>query len=83
MKIKPEHYSVLKKAMQEKAFLLPAIKSHISLETRQPKDINMRIRWDLFWCTGLKIGESDLPLYDYMNDTHIDTALKKIMTELE
>ena len=42
-----------------------------------------RLRWDLLWGSKIKIGDGvgikgDLNLYEYMNDNHIDTALRKI-----
>lgn len=59
------------------------------------KDIEMRLRWDFMHGAGIRIGESRnadvwqgkedktfLPLYDYLNDTHIDTALKSIFKDL-
>lgn len=80
MKMIPEHYAVIKKAMQEKAFLLPAIKLSIN-GGKRPKDMEMRIRWDLFNATELLKWQCDV-LYGYLDDTHIDTALKSIMKEL-
>lgn len=46
------------------------------------KDQAMRYRWDLFWAVR---QESKIihELYQYLNDTHIDTALKSIVRELE
>lgn len=82
MKITKEHYNIIKNAMQEKAFLLPSIKSHIKYETRQPKDLEMRIRWDLFYASGISQFVCK-DVYIYANDEHIDTALKMIMKELD
>lgn len=49
------------------------------------KDINMRLRWDILYT---QIVRENLPpnficevLYAYLTDTHIDTALKKIIPE--
>lgn len=44
-------------------------------------DIEKRFRWDCFWASKIKIGDGigidgDINLYAYMNDDHIDTALK-------
>jgi hypothetical protein len=41
------------------------------------KDINRRYRWDLYWACGKRFGQDDLL------DSHIDTALKKIIPSLE
>lgn len=51
------------------------------------RDVNMRYRWDLLWSTGLKIGDgvgavSELTLYSYLDDTHIDSALRAIVPPL-
>jgi hypothetical protein len=35
----------------------------------------MRYRWDLLWISGVKTTK----YYDYLNDDHIDTALRKIV----
>ena len=42
------------------------------------KDINRRFRWDMLQCS---IGSSWVcnNLYNYMDDRHIDNALKKIV----
>lgn len=51
------------------------------------RDHNMRYRWDLLFESGLKIGDgvgmSGLPLYSYLNDDHIDTALRTLVKPLE
>lgn len=51
------------------------------------KDKDMRYRWDLLWATRIKIGDGrgvpgDLNLYAYLDDTHIDSALRHIVTPL-
>lgn len=35
-----------------------------------------RYRWDLLWLSRFEVVE----LYDYLNDDHIDTALRKIVS---
>lgn len=52
------------------------------------KNVNMRYRWDLLYATGLKIGDGvgiqgDIDLYAYLNDSHIDTALRSLVLTLE
>lgn len=52
------------------------------------KDLNMRYRWDVLYASQIKIGDGvgiqgDLNLYSYLNDTHIDTALRSIVAELQ
>jgi len=84
MKIQPVHYQAIKakfvanlaKFAEHRAFLL-------SPENKRPaKDIEMRLRWDaLNQLFGAKyICDT---LYPYLNDTHIDSALRNIMAEIE
>ena len=45
------------------------------------KDAEKRFRWDIFNAAGIKLGDGvgingDINLYSYMNDSHIDTALR-------
>lgn len=52
------------------------------------KDLDMRYRWDLLYASKLKLGdgvgiEGDLNLYAYLNDSHIDTALRSLVPKLE
>ena len=81
MKIKPEHYAHIKKAIST----LPRDKVLLHKEALKDdprvKDQAMRFRWDLFWATR---QESKIihDLYQYLNDTHIDTALRSIVKEL-
>jgi len=45
------------------------------------KDWQKRYRWDLCYASGLTPWICST-IYPYANDTHIDTALKAIMTEI-
>ena len=86
MKIKPYHYGTLE------MYMLRAIAKHPhSLnEYREAGLSDKRYRWDLLRATKLPItdgcNESRVNgitwicdnLYSYMNDDHIDTALRKI-----
>lgn len=52
------------------------------------KDKDMRYRWDLLHASGLKLGDGvgtqgDLNLYAYLNDEHIDSALRSFVPPLE
>lgn len=42
------------------------------------KDKDKRYRWDLLYLSGFQLG----PLYSYLNDEHIDTALRRIVPPL-
>ena len=78
MKITKEHYSILKSKIAE----LPRneVLKHKSLQLG--KDIDKRFRWDLFHKASLS-RFAVTELYHYVNDDHIDTALKNIIKELE
>lgn len=79
MKMKKEDFDVLECAMN---------KAFVKHEKAYSEYMNagfseMRFRWDLFRTTGIKLGDGrgmrgDLNLYAYLNDDHIDTALKAI-----
>lgn len=51
------------------------------------KDVDMRYRWDLLAASKLKIGDGaempGLPLYSYIDDAHIDIALRSIVPALQ
>ncbi len=60
--------------------------SHIVAKEVNVKDIDKRFRWDLFWAaknTSPGMGDFIDVLYAYVDDTHIDTALKKKVKDLE
>jgi hypothetical protein len=51
------------------------------------KDVDKRYRWDLLYASRCKIGDGvgsqgDVNLYAYMDDSHIDTALRSIVPAL-
>jgi len=77
MKIKPEHYSYIKHAIDA----LPKDKVAQHKAKELGKDKAKRFRWDLFHAARLSRFASD-ELYGYLNDDHIDTALKGIVKEL-
>ena len=52
------------------------------------KDLDKRYRWDLLYSSKLRIGDGvgvqgDLNLYGYMDDSHIDSALKSFIKPLQ
>jgi len=77
MKMKPEHVEQLKQA------IVPLHSQALWEQYREQGLSAMRYRWDLLYRSGLKIGDgvgtSGLPLYAYLNDEHIDTALRAIL----
>lgn len=88
MKIKPDHYAVLEKAVSTALNQKPWLDTEYQAAGFSPK----QFRWDtLLRNTEIRIGDSVgmncpdavdpaiiLPLYDYMDDTHIDSALRDI-----
>ena len=84
MKIKPEHYTQLENAINRVRNELPHSKLEEYLEAGNTAK---RYRWDLLWyasragfirIVGRAMGGVDCPIYEYANDDHIDTALRKI-----
>lgn len=83
MKITPEHYAFIKDAIQNK-FTVSLVNEHrtfIEAENKA-KDVEKRLRWDLLWLS-VKSDWICANIYKYADNTHIDTALKKIVKELE
>ena len=80
MKIKPEHYNVLKSIIS--AFDREQVLAYKSLKLG--KDPEKRFRWDLFYCARRSGTEKFMieDIYKYANDTHLDTALRAIVREL-
>lgn len=80
MKITPEHYSILRASILPLAPSFPAHREFLRSEGKS-MDIEKRLRWDAFHSTRYAGILSDL--YTYVDDTHIDTALRSIMREIE
>jgi len=77
MKIKVEHYHYLEKSIYN---YLNEHKTTLYDLWNQYKDNGltaMRFRWDLTYAAKLTPWICD-NLYSYLNDNHIDTALRKI-----
>jgi hypothetical protein len=77
MKITNEDYTILKQHI-EGSRVFPML-----MEYRERGLSDKRYRWDCLYSSGIKIGDGigrrgDLNLYQYLDDTHIDTALRKI-----
>lgn len=80
MKMTPEHYEKLKAMMMPMADRVPGHRLSLIADPRV-KDMEMRVRWDWFWAS--KPGDFvTKELYEYLDDRHIDTALKQIMKEI-
>jgi len=81
MKMSAEHYEYLKNAIAPMADKIRSHRKFIENEGKS-KDIEKRLRWDLTYYAGLSQWICD-NLYEYLNDDHIDTALRRIVSELE
>lgn len=87
MKMTTEHYETLKLAIAKVSHKAP---EHREVLLRQDKykqsleRLNKRVRWDCYWAAQEYLPERFVinTLYEYLNDDHIDTALKKIQREL-
>lgn len=83
MKITKEHYNYMKMRIKDKVenYGKIALKEHV-LGNVLPKATNpdLRLRWDLF--SSCLTDFACQELYRYCDDTHIETALKQIQTEL-
>lgn len=83
MKIKPEHLQYMRDRIQaviDKNGLdyLQKYYDNLANDSRV-KDVDTRFRWDLLYAAGL----SDFlvnTLYQYANDSHVDTALKSMQS---
>ena len=73
MKISKEHFDYLTSKIQEVIAENPTMYDNYMKE----KFSHMRYNWDLLWMADLTNFTTN-DLYEYLNDTHIDTALKAI-----
>lgn len=81
MKMSVEHYEYIKSAIAPMSDKIKAHRKFIENEGKS-KDIEKRLRWDLTYYAGLSQWICD-NLYEYLDDGHIDTALRRIVSELE
>jgi hypothetical protein len=81
MKIIPDHYAHMKSAIEPLAGQIEERRAAI-VEEGRAKDVEMRLRWDLMYAAGLTRWLCDV-IYPYADDTHVDTALRRIISEIE
>jgi hypothetical protein len=81
MKIRSDHYDYIRAAFEKSAHWIPQIRASIAAENKA-KDHEKRLRWDMLYCA---IGSRWIcdNLYSYLNDDHIDAALRSIMRQYE
>jgi hypothetical protein len=80
MKISHLHYVAMRNSIIPLASRIPAHREFVKSEGKA-KDVEKRVRWDAFRHAGYAGILSEL--YEYLDDTHIDTALRSIMREIE
>jgi len=64
--------------MYDFAFVVSQYEAGQFANADKTKDLSKRFRWDLFHAAGGTKFACDT-LYDYLNDDHIDTALRAIV----
>lgn len=83
MKIKSEHISIIESTFVANKDKIEAHKVFLNSpeNPRKPKDFEMRLRWDALSSLLGSKWISDT-LYPYLNDAHIDSALRSAMAKL-
>lgn len=81
MKITQSDYNALK------AHVAPHVTEQNQTLYRDNGLSDKRFRWDCLWAAKIIIGDGvgingDLDLYAYLDDRHIDTALRHIVSEI-
>jgi len=78
LKMRPEHFELIKNTFQSNSNKIRLHRNWLRLLNKQPKDLEKRLRWDFFIMT---LGSKWLcdNLYPYLNDDHIDSALRQVM----
>jgi hypothetical protein len=81
MKMKHEHYNYIRESFEKSAQWSPLIRESIANENKA-KDHAKRLRWDMLYTV---IGSRWIcdNLYSYLDDSHIDSALRSIMRQFE
>jgi len=82
MKITPSDYTTLKNLLRD-----TVKKYQTDYPVYAKNGWYTKYRWDVLHKSGIKIGDGvgiagNIHLYAYLNDSHIDTALRKIIREL-
>jgi hypothetical protein len=77
MKMNPEHYSYILSEIDTLLDIHNVTIHEVKAHYAKNKLTSKRMRWDLLYAAKLSKWVCD-NLYDYLDDTHIDTALKKM-----
>jgi len=66
---------------ESEALTFPKVVEHYAAASKD-KDPAMRARWDIFWASGGYDIFGGVREMAYMNDNHMDTALKAVMERI-
>lgn len=80
MKMKSHHFEHLKRALAPYTESAKAHRNILAKDVRV-KDLEKRLRWDLLHAAALTPWIC-AELYPYLDDTHIDTALRAAVVDL-
>lgn len=81
MKMQSEHFEQLRLMLEQVAARNGKTFSEIGESFERAGFTNKRCRWDIFWAIpnpDRREWFSVNGIYDYLDDSHIDTALRKI-----
>lgn len=80
MRMSQDHYGYIYNAIKQNRKDISLYKESLKKEA-SVKNIEARLRWDLLyiWVGSRWVCDN---LYTYLNDDHIDTALRRIFKEL-
>ena len=85
MKITPKDYAAIRDAIRAYSERHPEVFSVMDSYRRYSLS-RMRFRWDILRAAGVHLGSrtacstpGTICVYDYANDDHVDTALRRIM----
>ena len=85
MKITPQDLAILAKAI--KPLDTPELRAKYLAKdvphSAHVKDWDKRYRWDVLYMSGKGINTHIHEMYNYLNDDHIDTALRHLVSPLE
>ena len=82
MKMEAKHYMELKRKIEEYCGTVGINLDSLRTAYANSGLSDMRFRWDLLYAAKLSPWIS-ANLYHYLNDNHIDTALRNILKELD
>ena len=86
MKMKKEHYEELKELIKQSLMLNPKVRQMYKdqglSDTRYVWDLFARLQRDFSFVKGRAASSLQAKLYEYLCDSHIQTALFKIIREV-